>query len=299
MVANTSRIVSLLARSSYIKAGFGKPYLLTVCIPRDAGVGSGLKPEYRQRIDEASEEKESPIILALDYAIRDPERLLVKCKTVLRAVSAHICAVKINKQLVLPLALYMGVRELVEEAHDLGLQTIMDAKLNDIGNTNREAAHHYYAVGFDAVTANPFVGWEDGLEPVFRMAKPRGRGVLLLVYMSHRGAYEGYGQPLSVTPKGDQLHQYHVFAQKALNWNADGAIVGGTSPPKIRDVKAVLREQVPIYSPGIGVQGGSAVQALQAGAAFLIVGRSILYADDPVNAALKLKERAQSERRAT
>jgi orotidine-5'-phosphate decarboxylase len=256
-----------------------------------------LTTDYRQRIEEASKEKGSNIILALDYAIRDPKRLLAKCKTVLKAVAPHLCAVKINKQLVLPLALYRGVRELVDEAHALGLQAIMDAKVNDIGNTNREAVHHYYAAGFDAVTANPFVGWEDGLAPVFRLAQRRGRGVLLLVYMSHKGAHEGYGQTLAVTPGGDPLYQYHVFAQKALDWGADGAVVGGTSPQKIREVKSLLTEQVPVYSPGIGVQGGSAAQALQAGATYLIVGRSILHDDDPVRATLKLKERAHSARK--
>lgn len=235
--------------------------------------------------------------MALDYSIRDPKRLLSKCKNILKTVSPHLCAVKINKQLVLPLTLYTGVHELIEEAHNLGLQVIMDAKLNDIGNTNREVAHHYYAVEFDAVTANPFVGWEEGLEPVFRMAKPRGKGVLLLVYMSHKGAHEGYGQTLSVTPEGGPLHQYHIFAQKALKWDADGVVVGGTYPQKIREVKTLLQEQVPIYSPGIGVQGGSVAQAIQAGSTYLIVGRSILYSDDPVKTALKLKERVQSERK--
>jgi orotidine-5'-phosphate decarboxylase len=115
--------------------------------------------------------------------------------------------------------------------------------------------------------------------------------------MSHKGAHEGYGQTLSVTPKGGPLHQYHIFAQKALNWGADGAVVGGTCPQKIREVRALLQEQVPVYSPGIGVQGGNVVHALQAGATYLIVGRSILYGDDPVKTTLKLKDRARSERK--
>jgi len=34
---------------------------------------------------------------------------------------------------------------------------IMDAKVNDIGNTNQVIAEYYFSAGFDAIIANPFV----------------------------------------------------------------------------------------------------------------------------------------------
>jgi orotidine-5'-phosphate decarboxylase len=42
----------------------------------------------------------------------------------------------------------------------------MDCKVNDIGSTNQVIAE-YYTAGFDALIANPFVGWEEGLELIF------------------------------------------------------------------------------------------------------------------------------------
>ena len=83
-----------------------------------------------------------------------------------------------------------------------------------------------------------------------------------------------------------------MFAEKALKWKADGAVVGATYPEKIREIHQMLREEVPIYSPGIGVQGGKIREALNAGARFLIVGRSITLSEKPGENAKKLRNLA-------
>ena len=244
---------------------------------------------FREWIEAVRKER-GPIVLALDYTFEDRKKLLSKSVETLRAVAPYICCVKINRQLVLPLGLYEGVREIVESAHDLGLQALMDCKINDVGSTNREIANHYYRAGFDAVIASPFVGWEGGLKPVFELARGAGKGVVLLVYMSHEGAVEGYGQKVIDPKTGNERMQYLVFAEKALAWGADGVVVGATYPEKIREVSSVLKGKMPIYSPGVGVQGGDAQLALDAGATFLIVGRSIIGVEDPADAARKLRE---------
>ena len=106
--------------------------------------------------------------------------------------------------------------------------------------------------------------------------------------MSHKGASEGYGQTVYDTGIGEKTPQYVAFAKKALSLNADGAVVGATVPEKIREIHQILRENVPIYSPGIGIQGGVAETALKAGAHFLIVGREITLAENPAAAAKEL-----------
>ena len=113
--------------------------------------------------------------------------------------------------------------------------------------------------------------------------------------MSHKGAAEGYGQTVLDPETGRETKQYVAFARKALKWNADGAVVGATVPEKIREIHAILGETVPIYSPGVGAQGGAAEAALKAGARYLIVGREITMAPDPAGAAEKLK--ASTKRR--
>ena len=248
---------------------------------------------FNQRMREAEKNKSSPFVLALDFpfeGVENRNRILVRAQKVVKAVYPYICAVKINHHLVLPLGTFDGVQQIVEEIHEQGLLAIMDAKVNDIGATNQVIAEYYFAAGFDAIIANPFVGWEEGLRPLFEISKRLNRGVILLAYMSHRGASEGYGQTVIDTETGEQTPQYISFAKKALKWGADGVVVGATVPEKIAEVKSILGETVAIYSPGVGAQGGEAQTAIEAGASYLIVGREITNADDPTKAAFRLSD---------
>jgi orotidine-5'-phosphate decarboxylase len=246
---------------------------------------------FKARMEETAEKKESRTVLALDFPFHSPEKreeLFTKARDVLEAVHPYLCAVKINHHLVLPLGTFDGVQQLVTLIHTKGLLAIMDCKANDIGATNQIIAEYYYAAGFDALIANPFVGWEEGLKPIFSVARKLQRGVVLLAYMSHKGANEGYGQMVCDKETGLEIAQYVAFAKKALKWGADGVVVGATYPDKIREIHKIAGEKVPIYSPGIGVQGGTAEEALKAGASYLIVGRGITLAQNPSETAKKL-----------
>jgi len=257
---------------------------------------------FRANIAETEKKKESNIVLALDFPFEKPENrknLFSKAENLLEGVHPYLCAVKFNHHLILPLGTFNGVERLVKKAHDEGLMTIMDCKVNDIGATNQVIAEYYYAAGFDALIANPFIGWEEGLKPIFDVASRLRRGVILLIYMSHRAAAEGYGQTILDAETGEKLPQYVSFAKKALKHGADGAIVGATYPEKIREVHEILGEKVPIYSPGIGAQGGTAQAALMAGATYLIVGREITLAENPAETAKKTRDSAKSAKWST
>jgi orotidine-5'-phosphate decarboxylase len=246
---------------------------------------------FKQRIEETSRNRKTDIVLALDFPFQSPENrnaLLGKAQAVVEAVHQYVCAVKINHHLTLPLGVFDGVQTLIQNIHGKGLLAIMDCKANDIGNTNQVIAEYYFAAGFDALIANPFVGWEEGLKPIFDVARKQERGVILLTYMSHKGAAEGYGQIVIEAETDKPTAQYVSFAKKALKWNADGVVVGATVPEKIREIRDVLEEAVPIYSPGVGAQGGTAEAARKAGARYLIVGREITEAKNPSEAARKL-----------
>lgn len=254
---------------------------------------------FKTKMQENARRKESNIVLALDLPFEKPEKRKVlyrKAENVLEAVNPYICAVKINHHLVLPLGLFQGVKELVEKAHEKDLITIMDCKVNDIGSTNQIIAEYYYAAGFDALIANPFVGWDEGLNQVFEVAKKMQRGVILLVYMSHKGAWEGYGQEVFDMETGRKTPQYVLFANKALKWGADGVVVGATYPEKIREVNELVGGKIPVYSPGIGFQGGEIERASKAGASYLIVGRAITFSEKPAESAEKIRNFAKSFR---
>lgn len=252
---------------------------------------------FRLKMEQTSTEKQSKIVLAFDFPFEKPENrqaLFQKAENILKTVHPYVCAVKFNHHLALPLGTFDGIQKLVKKVHDEGLVAIMDCKVNDIGSTNQVIAQYYYAAGFDALIANPFIGWEEGLKPIFDVAKPLKRGVILLVYMSHKGAVEGYGQTIIEAEGSTRSLQYLAFARKALRYEADGAVVGATYPDKIKEVSAILGDKVPIYSPGIGAQGATVEPAIKAGSRYLIVGREITLSENPAIAAKKVRDLANS-----
>ncbi len=260
---------------------------------------------YRRKLSAASFVRKSKLIVGLDLTTsmikvegldRDAEveKLENKARDIIDATADYVVAFKFNRQLALPLGLFNGIERLVEHIHDIGLTAIMDCKLNDIGNTNEHIARYYFDAGFDALIVNPFVGWESGLDSVFKLARSRDRGIITLCYMSHPASHEGYGLYVSPDKKGKNLKpMYHYFADRAKMWDVDGVIVGATYIDKIREIRKVLGDNIPIISPGIGAQGGSAKEAIDAGASFVIVARSIINAEDPKALAQEIAAQTQ------
>lgn len=169
------------------------------------------------------------------------------------------------------------------------LPSIIDDKLGDIDEVNSAITSAYFNLGFDGIIVNPMVGWSGGLEPVFKIARKTGKGVIVLAYMSNPGAATGFGQLVVKTIRGGKPKpQYEIFARKAEEWQAAGVVVGATRPEIVRKVRSYLTNGIDIYSPGIGTQGGKIRTASRAGSTFLIVGRSIAKARDPETVAHSL-----------
>ena len=251
---------------------------------------------YKSKLSATKFVRKSKLIIGLDFAATlgqgkgamkaERGRLESEALRIIDATAEHAVAFKINRHLVLPLGLGDGIRRIVDRIHEAGLTAIMDCKINDIGNTNEQMARHYFETGFDAVIANPLVGWEGGLDGVFNVARKMGCGVITLCYMSHPAADEGYGLNVALDEKKKNHEPLYIkFAKRARNWDADGVIAGATYPEKIQEIKRVLGTDVPIISPGVGAQGGSAKEAMDAGASYVIVARAIVEAEDPGAAA--------------
>ena len=49
------------------------------------------------------------------------------------------------------------------------------------------------------------------------------------------------------------------------------------------------KDRIPIYSPGLGVQGGNIKQAANHGTDYFIIGRSIIESKDPLKTAKNLR----------
>lgn len=239
---------------------------------------------FRERIARAAADKKSPVVLALDPPANKRNLPEFAAKTI-RAVEQHVCAIKMNFHLLLPLSA-AEISRINRLAHSCGLQSIADIKLNDIENTNEVAVDHLAKMGFDAVIANPFIG-KGALGALVQKAHGAGAGVIALVYMSHPGAKEGFG--LEVGGRG----LYRAFLERAADAGADGIVVGATQLDILRQVAG----QLPVYSPGVGAQGGDVAQAVRGGADYLIIGRSIVEAKQPAKVAKEIQDSVLSVRK--
>lgn len=238
------------------------------------------KKPFKERILEASRSNRSKIVLAIDVHGGTVDEVAHQAMDLVEKTRKSICSVKFGRQTVLSLGPEKSF-DLLQKIGGYGLTRIIDDKLNDIDETNGAITRIYQQLGFDALTVNPFAGWKGGLDTTFRFAHEHFMGVIALVYMSHPGAAEGYGQRVLRSSSGEPRPQFEVFAEKAVEWNADGAVVGATRPNIVRRVKEILDYRVPIFSPGVGAQGGEISRALRAGTDYFIVGRSIARAENP------------------
>jgi orotidine-5'-phosphate decarboxylase len=240
---------------------------------------------FTNLMEASSTRSKSKLILALDLDFRNDITNLAKdAKEIVSLTAEYFCAIKINFHLIAPLGLseLKSLNELIASRYQL--PTIADIKLNDIGNSNRVATEYLWNAGFDAVIVNPFVGYEGGLDVVLNRAGVLGKGVIFLAYMSHKAADEGYGLIL----RDNNKTIFDLFLERANYWNANAVIVGSTRPDRIKLAREKLRNEIKIISPGSGAQGGDPKKSLEAGADYLIVGRSIIDAENPREEARRL-----------
>ena len=223
------------------------------------------------------------VILANDY---DQSVKNLETKTIQNIKKLHpfLCGIKLNFHLLLPLS-SKEIIKINKTAHQYGLQTIADIKLNDIGNTNRVTTEHLWNLGFDAVIANPIMGL-DSLKNLVKSAHKNQKGVITLCHMSAPEAKLSYDMEVKM---GKKQQLYQLFLDWALIAKVDGIVVGATFPKTIRYCSKKAGKNLSIYSPGVGTQGGSANEVISSGTNYLIVGRTILNSKNPITIAKELQ----------
>ena len=223
------------------------------------------------------------VILANDY---DQSVKNLETKTIQNIKKLHpfLCGIKLNFHLLLPLS-SKEIIKINKTAHQYGLQTIADIKLNDIGNTNRVTTEHLWNLGFDAVIANPIMGL-DSLKNLVKSAHENQKGVITLCHMSAPEAKLSYDMEVKM---GKKQQLYQLFLDWALTAKVDGIVVGATFPKTIRYCSKKAGKNLSIYSPGVGTQGGSANEVISSGTNYLIVGRTILNSKNPITIAKELQ----------
>ena len=197
------------------------------------------------------------------------------------------CAYKPN------LAIYesMGIEGLKALQKTIGLirefnpdmPIIGDGKRGDIGICSQAYARTLFdQYKFDAVTANPYMGF-DAVED-FLLHKDKG--VFVLCRTSNPSGKDI--QELMVTQKGEAAARplYETVAELALSWNKNGnvgLVVGATYPEQIRRIRQICPNTL-FLIPGVGWQGGKVENTVRSavnaeGKGFIInVSRQIMYA---------------------
>ena len=228
---------------------------------------------YRDRIANISTDNKSFIILALDLEPRYHN--LKYIENLISNIYPFLCAIKINFHLILPFG-KKDIANINRVIHSYGLLSIADIKLNDISITNQVTLRYLHTAGFDSVIVNPIIGQKQ-IKSLVRFAHKLGMGVISLAYMSHENVSEGYG--LNVAEGKSNRYKilplFEIFLKYAKNSNVDGIVVGATHLKTLKYISSISR--IPIYSPGVGIQGGNPKLALYNGSNFLIIGRSILH----------------------
>lgn len=230
---------------------------------------------FKTRISQISK-KNGKIILANDY---DSSVNNLETKTIqnIKKLHPYLCGIKLNFHLLLPLG-FKEISKINKTAHNYGLQTIADIKLNDIGKTNKVTTEHLWNLGFDAVIANPIMGL-DSLKQLVKSSHKENKGVITLCHMSAPEAKLSYDMEIKM---GKKQQLYQLFLDWAVASKVDGIVVGATFPEIIRYCNKKAGTKLDIFSPGIGTQGGSAKEVISAGTDYLIVGRTILNDKNPV-----------------
>ena len=224
----------------------------------------GLDPQL-DRIPERFKKQNSPY---LDF-----------CKAIVEATHELVCCFK-------PQAAYfsaIGAEDQLEklvfhikEQHP-DIPVILDAKRGDIGSTAAlYAKEAYERYGADAVTVNPYLGFES-IEPYM---KYEDKGIVVLCRTSNPGS------DWLQKDKKDSVPVYQRVAKQVADWNKEDQFVlvtGATYPEELGEVRKIVG-RMPLLVPGVGAQGGDVKSVLEVGldqkAQGLIISssREILYA---------------------
>jgi len=205
---------------------------------------------------------QSHLVLALDV-VEEKKALRIAGE-----VKDLVDVVKVNW----PIILGIGPAIITKLSKDVNV--LCDFKIADIPNTNRLIVEEAFRRGASGVIVHGFPG-EDSVKACVDAAKG---DVFVVTEMSHPGA-ERFNAPIA-----------EEIARLAVKVGATGIIAPATRPERVRRLREIVGK-LRIATPGVGAQGGSAADAIRAGADYVIVGRVVYEAREP----RKVAEQATNE----
>lgn len=214
------------------------------------------------------------LILALDVPTPDEAIRLIN------QLGDHIGVYKIGLEL-----LFAGGVPLMDRLIKSKHKVFIDAKLLDIGNTIERTVTNIARLGANFLTIH-------GLDNKTLKAAVKGRGnsdLKLLAVTVLTNLQQSDLSEQGITMSGDQLVQHR--AKLAYDAGFDGVIASGFEARKVRDI---CGPNFKIVTPGIRPTGSEAgdqarivtpAKAISFGADYIVVGRPITQAVNPLKAA--------------
>lgn len=188
--------------------------------------------------------------------------------------------------------------EVVKFLKDRGLKVMLDLKYHDIPNTVARACEGAMAMGVDLLTLHingGFMMMEEAVKAVSlisdvkKIPRPKLLGITVLTSID-----EAYFKDLFGDIKRTIEEQVMFLARLAQSAGLDGVVASAHEIPRIRQS---CGKDFLIVTPGIRPEGEAvddqartmtAGQAIKAGADFIVVGRPIVAAKDPLQSAKKI-----------
>ncbi len=187
-----------------------------------------------------------------------------------KKIADYVYAFKVNY----PLVLKKGL-SIIEELSDIS-KVIADFKIADVPHISSQIAECAFNAGANAVIVHAFVG-SDTLSSVVRLSKNYDGEVYAVCELSSEGGKE-FMMPIS-----------EKLAELAVKTGCSGIVAPATRVERIKTLRKIVGN-LKIISPGVGAQGGKALEALKAGADYVIVGRRIIKGDALKNIKEVIKE---------
>lgn len=168
---------------------------------------------------------------------------------------------------------------------------IADAKRGDIGNTSTAYARAFFEhLSCDAVTVAPYMG-RDSVEPFLQF---KGKWAIVLGLTSNEGS-----QDFQMLRHADQLPLYAQVIEKVASWGTPENlmfVVGATRAEQLKEIRSLVPKHF-LLVPGVGAQGGSLEQVVDAGmnpdvGLLINASRSIIYASSGEDFDLAAKKEA-------
>ncbi|MBP2029208.1 orotidine-5'-phosphate decarboxylase [Methanohalophilus levihalophilus] len=208
-------------------------------------------------------ERETGLIVALDVLEQD------SAIQISSEVAEYVDAIKVGY----PLVLSEGI-EIISKLADYA-PVIADFKVADIPNTDMLICGEVFKQNASGVIVHGFTG-EDSLRTCVEVANANHGDIYVVSEMSHPGG-ERFFQTVA-----------EEIAEMAKLLGATGVVAPATRPERLNVIRNAIGDSLSIISPGVGAQGGSASDAIAAGADWVIVGRSIYNSDNPKESAEKI-----------